>query len=139
MQQCFGSDFHTNQQAASNAHRFLEQTLTFPDQSFDGALVWDTLQLLVSPLLEDMVAKLFRVMRPGAPILGFFSAQEKTNLVPVYSYRIQDSKTVLQTARGTPQRCEYFNNRRLEKLFERSSSVKFFLTRGAQREVIVRR
>ncbi len=139
MQQCFGDDFYTNQQAASNAHRFLEQTLTFPDQSFDAAFVWDTLQLLVSPLLEDMVSKLFRVMRPGAPILGFFNAQEKASHVPVYTYRIQDSKTILQTTRGVPQRCEYFNNRRLERLFENSASVKFFLTRGAQREVIVRR
>ena len=139
MQQCFGTDFYVNQQAASNAHRFLEQTLTFPDQSFDGALVWDVLQLLVSPLLEDVIRKLFRVMRPGSPILGFFNAQEKTNQVPVYSYRIQDAKTLLQTTRGAPQHCEYFNNRRLERLFEHSSSVKFFLTRGAQREVIVRR
>jgi hypothetical protein len=139
MQQCFGADFYTNQQAASNAHRFLEQTLTFPDQSFDGALIWDVLQLLVSPLLEDVVTKLFRVMRPGSPILCFFNAQDKINQVPVYSYRIQDAKTLLQTTRGTPQQCEYFNNRRLERLFENSSSVKFFLMRGAQREVIVRR
>ncbi len=79
MQQCFGADFFTNQQAASNAHRFLEQTLTFPDNTFDGALVWDTLQFLVSPLLDDTVAKLLRVMQPGALILGFFNADEKTN------------------------------------------------------------
>jgi hypothetical protein len=139
MQQCFGADFLTNQQAASNAHRFLEQTLTFPDSTFDGALVWDTLQFLVSPLLEDTVAKLLRVMQPGALILGFFNADEKTTQAPLYSYRIQDAKTLLQTTRGAPQRCQYFNNRMLEKIFEKASSVKFFLTRGAQREVIVRR
>lgn len=139
MQQCFGTDFLTNQQAASNAHRFLEQTLTFPDNTFDGALVWDTLQFLVSPLLEDTVAKLLRVLQPGALILGFFNADEKTTQAPVYSYRIQNSKTLLQITRGAPQRCRYFNNRTLEKLFEKATSLKFFLTRGAQREVIVRR
>ena len=139
MQQCFGADFLLNQQAASNAHRFLEQTLTFPDHSFDGALVWDTLQFLVSPLLEDTVAKLFRVMRPGALVLGFFNADEKITQVPVYNYRIQDSKTLLQKPRGGYQRSQYFNNRMLEKLFDKAASVKFFLTRGAQREVIVRR
>lgn len=139
MQQCFGSDFFSNQQAASNAHRFLEQTLTFPDNSFDGALVWDTLQFLVSPVLEDTVAKLLRVMRPGALILGFFNADEKVTQVPVYNYRIQDSKTLLQTPRGGHQRSQYFNNRMLEKLFDKAASLKFFLTRGAQREVIVRR
>lgn len=139
MQHCFGADFFTNQQAASNAHRFLEQMLTFPDQTFDGALVWDTLQFLVSPLLEDTVAKLLRVMRPGALILGFFNADEKTTRIPVYNYRIQDSRTLLQIPRGGYQHAQYFNNRTLEKVFERAASLKFFLTRGAQREVIVRR
>ena len=139
MQQCFGTDFLKNQQAASNAHRFLEQTLTFPENTFDGALVWDTLQFLVSPLLEDTVAKLLRVMQPGALILGFFNADEKTTQVPVYNYRIQDSRTLLQTSRGGLQHCQHFNNRMLEKLFEKATSLKFFLTRGAQREVIIRR
>ena len=139
MQQCFGNDFFTNQQAASNAHRFLEQTLTFPDDSFDGALVWDSLQFLITPLLEDTVKQLLRVMRPGALILGFFNADEKVKEVPVYNYRIQDSKTLLQMPRGGHQRCQYFNNRMLEKMFEKAGSLKFFLTRGAQREVIIRR
>ncbi len=139
MQQCFGTDFLKNQQAASNAHRFLEQTLTFGDNTFDGALVWDTLQFLVSPVLEDTVAKLLRVMRPGALILGFFNADEKTTSVPVYNYRIQDSRTLLQTSRGGFQHCQHFNNRMLEKIFEKATSLKFFLTRGAQREVIIRR
>jgi len=139
MQQCFGADFLTNQQAASSAHRFLEQTLAFPDNSFDGALVWDTLQFLVSPLLEDTVAKLLRVTRPGALILSFFNADEKITEVPVYNYRIQDSKTLLQASRGGHQRAQHFNNRMLEKLFDKAASLKFFLTRGAQREVLVRR
>ncbi len=139
MQQCFGADFFTNQQAASNAHRFLEQTLTFPDNHFDGALIWDTLQFLISPLLDDTVKQLLRVMRPGALILAFFNADEKTTEIPVYNYRIQDSKTLVQISRGGHQRCQYFNNRMLEKVFENASSLKFFLTRGSQREVIIRR
>ena len=139
MQHCFGNDFYTNQQAASNAHRFLEQTLTFPDETFDGALIWDTLQFLVPPVLDDMVAKLLRVMRPGALILCFFNADEKSTQMPVYNYRVQDARTLLQTPRGGYQKTQYFNNRMLEKVFEKASSLKFFLTRGAQREIIVRR
>ncbi|MBV9406661.1 MAG: class I SAM-dependent methyltransferase [Acidobacteriaceae bacterium] len=139
MQQCFGSDFHENQQAASNAQRFIEQTLTFPDQSFNGALIWDALQFLVSPLLEDTVAQLLRVMRPGGAMLLFFNADEKVARIPLYNYRIQDQKTLLQIPRGGYQHAQYFNNRMLERLFERTSSVKFFLTRDHLREVIVRR
>jgi len=139
MQQCFGDDFLENQQMASNAQRFLDQTLTFPDQSFDGALVWDTLQFLTSPLLDQTVAQLLRVMRPGGLMLVFFNADEKLPRIPLYNYRIQDQKTLLLTPRGGSQRIHFFNNRTLEKIFDKAASLKFFLTRDNLREVIVRR
>ena len=140
MQECFGNDFLESQQAASNAQRFLDQTLTFPDEFFDGALVWDALQFLSSPLLEETVAQLLRVMRPGGLMLVFFNADEKATRIPVYNYRIQDQKTLLQTPRDAGyQRSQYFNNRTLEKLFANAGSLKFFLTRDHLREVIVRR
>lgn len=139
MEECFGDNFAEAQQAASTAQRFLDQTLTFADESFDGALVWDALQFLDSPLLEDTVEKLMRVMRPGGLMLVFFNANEKMNRIPVYNYRIQDQKTLLQVPRGGYQQSQYFNNRRLEKLFENASSLKFFLTRDHLRELIVRK
>lgn len=139
MQQSFGSDFFESQQAASTAHRFLEQTLTFPEEFFDGALVWDALQLLVPPVLEEVVARLLRVMRPGGIILAFFNSDEKISRTPIYNYRIQNAKTLLQIPRGGSQPAQYFNNRALEKLFEGASSLKFFLTRDSLREVIIRK
>lgn len=141
MQDCFGEDFLEAQQAPSLAQRFLDQTLTFPDAFFDGALVWDALQLLTSPLLEETVAQLLRVMRPGGQMLVFFNADEKAKQIPVYNYRIQDQKTLLQIPRSgtTYQRSQFFNNRTLEKLFQKAASLKFFLTRDHLREVIVRR
>jgi ubiquinone/menaquinone biosynthesis C-methylase UbiE len=141
MLDCFDADFFAGQQIASKAQRFVDQTLTFPDESFDGALVWDALQLLSSPVLEIAVAQLLRVMRPGGQMLVFFNADEKAKEIPVYNYRIQDEKTLLQAPRpGTGlQRSQFFNNRGLEKLFQNAASLKFFLTRDHWREVIVRR
>ena len=78
-------------------------------------------------------------MRPGGIILAFFNANEKIKEIPLYHYRIQDAKTLLQVPRGAPQHVQNFNNRTIEKLFEAASSVKFFLTRDNLREVIVRR
>jgi hypothetical protein len=43
------------------------------------------------------------------------------------------------TPRGQRKPAQYFNNRSLEKLFQKFHSVKFFLTRDHLREVIVRR
>jgi hypothetical protein len=139
MQQHFGEDFHETQQAASNAQRFLETTLTFPDAHFDGALVWDALQFLSPPLIELTIAQLLRVVRPGGMLLAFFNSSEKTTRLPLFNYRIQDPKNIVQIPRGGAQRCQYFNNRSIEKLFDGAATVKFFLTRDNLREVLVRR
>lgn len=127
------------QQSASAAQRFLEQLLDFPDESFDGALVWDTLQFLSSPVLEQTVDRLLTVLRPGGMILAFFNSDEKTSRIPVYHYRIQDAKSLLVTPRGSDRIVQYYNNRAIERIFERAQSLKFFLTRDHLREVIVRR
>ena len=44
-----------------------------------------------------------------------------------------------QPPRGQRRPAQIFNNRSLEKLFQKYHSVKFFLTRDHLREVIVRR
>jgi hypothetical protein len=139
MLDAFGDDFSGSQQTEAKAKRFLEQTLSFPPESFDGALVWDAFQFLAPPLINQTVERLLRIMRPGGFILAFFNANEKMKEIPLYSYRIQDAKTLLQVPRGIPQPVQNFNNRTIEKLFESAASVKFFLTRDNLREVIVRR
>jgi len=139
MQLVFGENFREGQETPEKAQRFLELALTFPDASFDGVMVWDALQFLVSPVLEETVARLLRVVRPGGLILAFFNANNKIGQLPLYSHRIQDAKTIVQVPRGAIQAANHFNNRDLEKLFEHAASIKFFLTRDNLREVIVRR
>jgi hypothetical protein len=139
MHQHFGDDFLENQQAASNAQRFLETTLSFPTASFDGALAWDALQFISSPLIEMTITELLRIVKPGGLILAFFNSSEKTTSFPLYNYRIRDAKNIMQIPRGGAQRCQYFNNRTIEKLFEPAAAVKFFLTRDNLREVLIRR
>lgn len=139
MEECFGADFLGGQANPENAERFSAQSLTFADQVFDGAFVWDALQFLTSPLLEETVASLLRIVRPGGLMLLFFNSDDRAKRIPAYNYRIQDRKTLVQIPRGQPQRAQFFPNRTIEKLFERASSLKFFLTRDSLREVIVRR
>lgn len=138
---CFagGGDFYDNQTNPLHAGRFLDTALSFPDQIFDGALVWDTLQFLNGPLLETVVGKLHRVLRPGSSMLAFFHAEERVESIPTYSYRIGDRRTILLQPRGKRKPAQFFNNRSLEKLFREFESVKFFLTRDHLREVLVRR
>jgi SAM-dependent methyltransferase len=118
---------------------FLEMALTFDDASFDGALVWDSLQFVASPLLQTVVAKLHRILRPGASLLALFNTDERTDNIPTFAYRIQDHRTIQMVSRSQRKPAQVFNNRNLEKLFQDFQSVKFFLTRDRLREVIVRR
>ena len=137
----FGSDgdFVANQADPGRAAFFLRESLQFPDHSFDGVLVWDTLQFLAPPLLQETVDRLHQILRPQSSLLAFFNSDEKADAVTTYNYRIAESKVLSLTPRGPRARAQYFNNRSLEKLFQKFHSVKFFLTRDSLREVIVRR
>ena len=139
--EAFGSeqDFVANQADPSRAGFFLDESLNFEDLSFDGALIWDTLQFLTPPLLQQTVDRLAQVLRPNSYLLAFFHAEEKAVSAPLYSYRIAGPRTMSLIPRGQQRPTQYFNNRSLEKLFQNFSSVKFFLTRDHLREVIVRR
>jgi len=137
---CFGEgDFYENQSNPRKVERFLETSLTFEDGSFDGVLVWDTLQFLSAPLLQIVVERLHRILRPGSCLLAFFHSEEKLDTIPTYSYRISDHRNISLVERGRRRPAQFFNNRSLEKLFQDFQSVKFFLTRDHLREVIVRR
>ena len=141
MEEAFGSggDFVANQSDPERAATFLRESLDFPERSFDGALIWDTLQFLAPALLQDTVDRLFRTLRPQSSLLAFFHAEEKAESAPLYTYRIVDTKNMSLTPRNQVRPVQYFNNRSLEKLFQKYHSVKFFLTRDHLREVIVRR
>jgi hypothetical protein len=78
-------------------------------------------------------------VRPHAYLLAYFHADEKAQQVPFYSFRIKDSQNLMLAQRGTRKPAQIFNNRSLEKLFQKFESVKFFLTKEQLREVIVRR
>jgi hypothetical protein len=132
-----GPDFFANQAIPEKVDQFASQSLDFGENKFDAALVWDSLQFLAPPLLQQTIGQLHHVLKPGACLLAFFNADEKRTTIPSYSYRIIDGKTIALVAKGPPRPAQYFNNRGIEKMFADFRSVKFFLTRDHLREVIV--
>jgi hypothetical protein len=119
--------------------QFLRQTLNFENEQFDGVLVWDVLQYMTPVLLAATLDRLRTIVRPHSYLLAYFHADEKAQQVPYYSFRIKDSQNLILAQRGTRKPAQIFNNRSLEKLFQKFESVKFFLTKEQLREVIVRR
>jgi hypothetical protein len=118
---------------------FLGQQLSFPDETFDGVLLWDTLQYMSPALLGATVEQLHRITRPGCYMLGFFNSDDKGLASPNMKFRIVKTNTLHLTQKGMRNQAQPFNNRNLEKLFTKFDSVKFFLTREHLREVIIRR
>lgn len=117
---------------------FLHQALDYPENTFDGVLIWDVLEYLSPPLLAAVVERLHKIVRPQSYMLAFFHSDDKQEAVPHYTFRIQDVNQLQVDQHGSRHPVQLFNNRSLEKLFGRFESVKFFLTRERLREVIVK-
>jgi hypothetical protein len=140
LEDCFGDgDYYENQRDPARVESFLVQTFSEQRGPFDGALVWDCLQFLRPSLLERTIDHLHRILDPGAYLLAYFHADEKANVIPQYSFRIQDETSLLLTPRAEMPPGQPFSNRNIERIFEDFQSVKFFLSRDTVREVLVRR
>jgi len=139
LEQTFGEDGLRSQSDPVLVDQFVSENLSFAPDSLDGVLLWDSLQFLSPHLLQLTVDRLYEAMRPEGCMLAFFNADEKQRTIPVHQYRIADLKTVNLIARGEAPSGQYFNNRSIEKLFQKFHSVKFFLARDHLREIIVRR
>jgi len=133
-----GTDSLAEQANPGRIDYFLRQALDYPDRHFDGVLIWDVLEYLAPAMLAAVIERLARIVRPGSCMLAFFHADDKLEAVPYYAFRIQDLKTLHVTQQGTRKPAQLFNNRSLEKLFSKSESVKFFLTKDRLREVVVK-
>lgn len=139
MEESFGNEDLADQSNPGRIDYFLRQNLDYPDETFDGVLVWDTLEHMAPALLAATVERLVRITRPKSYLLAFFHADERLAKVPNYTFRIQDFNVLQVGQQGSRTPAQLFNNRTLEKLFQRFESVKFFLTREQLREVIVKR
>lgn len=138
-QETFGED-PADQSNPGRIDYFLRQSLEYPDEQFDGVLAWDVLEYMEPALLSATADQLFRVLKPRGYLLAFFRSDAHETTAPRYTFRIQDLRTLQISHHGErPVSKQLFNNRSLEKLFQKFESVKFFLTKDRLREVIVRR
>lgn len=138
LNETFGAEDTVDQANPGRIEYFLRQALDYPEGQFDGVLIWDVLEYLEPALLQAVVDRLHKIVRPKSYMLSFFHSDDKLDAVPFYTFRIQEVNTLHVAERGMHRPVQLFNNRSLEKLFSRFESVKFFLTRERLREVIVK-
>jgi hypothetical protein len=138
-QETFGEDI-ADQSNPGRIDYFLRRSLEYPDEHFDGVLAWDALEYMEPALLLATADRLWRIVKPKGYLLALFHSAERQRIVPCYSFRIQDARTLRVSRHGERAGSQQlFNNRSLEKLFQKFESVKFFLARDSLREVIVRK
>jgi hypothetical protein len=138
LRETFGAEDTVDQSNPGRIEYFLKQTLDYPEGHFDGVLVWDVLEYLSPALLNAVVERLHKIVRPKAYMLAFFHADDKLDAVPLYTFRIDQVNSLEVLQQGMRRPAQLFNNRSLEKLFGKFESVKFFLTRERLREVIIK-
>jgi 2-polyprenyl-3-methyl-5-hydroxy-6-metoxy-1,4-benzoquinol methylase len=134
----FGENGAADQSNPGRIDYFLRQALDYPPAHFDGVLIWDVLEYLAPALLNAVVERLHKTVRPKSYMLAFFHSDDKLEAVPSYTFRIQQMNALEVVQNGMRRPEQLFNNRGLEKLFGRFESAKFFLTRERLREVIVK-
>jgi hypothetical protein len=138
LSETFGENGAADQANPGRIDYFLRQALDYPPAHFDGVLIWDVLEYLAPALLNAVVERLHKTVRPKSYMLAFFHSDDKLEAVPSYTFRIQQMNALEVVQNGMRRPEQLFNNRSLEKLFGRFESAKFFLTRERLREVIIK-
>ena len=138
LNETFGLEDTVDQSNPGRIEYFLKQALDYPENQFDGVLIWDVLEYLAPALLTAVVERLHKIVRPKSYMLSFFHSDDKLEAVPFYTFRIQETNLLQVGQQGLHRPAQLYNNRSLEKLFGKFDSVKFFLTKERLREVIIK-
>ena len=138
-QETFGEDI-ADQSNPGRIDYFLRRSLDYPDDQFDGVLAWDALEYMEPALLVATADRLLRILSPRGICWRSFipPSASRSCLVTAFVFRICARCRSAGRA-SAPRSQQLFNNRSLEKLFQKFESVKFFLARDNLREVIVRK
>jgi|SRR5579875_461062 len=125
------SDFYEPFSFGQIAARFLDQSLQYPEESFNAVLIWDIFDHLEAELLPKITDRLYDIMRPGGAVLAIFHSKPDH----VYRYRIVDNQTIESIPIGVcVSHNRPFKNSEILELFRRFRSSKTFVGRDQLRE-----
>lgn len=116
------------------AERFLQGSLNYPADSFNGVLAWDLLDYAEPALATRMMARLYDMLRPGGVVLALFHSRPAERF---HRYRIVDGQTIeLLPAPLLATQVRVFQNREILDLFGQFRSSKTFVGRDQLREAL---
>jgi hypothetical protein len=118
---------------------FLKQKFPYGDAAIDGVLCWDLLDYLDMPSAQVLARELARILKRGAPLLGFFGTTA-TRQSGYTKYVIVDDHTLQYrpcASALSPQRV--LVNRDIIRLFEGLRVSDSFLLKASVREILFRK
>ena len=118
---------------------FLHLSLNFPFASCNAVLLWDTLQFLPPGIEQPFIDRIYRIMAPDAALLAIFHPESAGRVAQPHACRVLDERTLQLNVKDPARPLKPLNNRNIQHLFQRFTTIKFFLTREHLREVLVRR
>jgi SAM-dependent methyltransferase len=132
-----------------DSKKFLDENLVYPNAQFDVVLCWNLPDYMEENLVKPTIDRLWSVMKPGGLLLAFFHTRDAGPDSTCFRYHVTDSDMLEMqevkfappgrpaSEKQSPRLQRVFNNRHIENLFRDFSSIKFFLSRDAIREVLV--
>jgi hypothetical protein len=116
------------------AEKFLDEGLSYPEQSVHGVLIWDLLDYFDPAVVPILMERLCNVLQPGGTVLALFHSRPAERF---HRYRIIDSQTLeLLPAPTVAVHAHVFQNREILDLFGKFRSSKTFVGRDQVREAL---
>ena len=116
----------------ARAARFLDTTLLYPNNTFDGVLLWDILDYVDSDLMTKLAARITSLVRDGGVLFGIFHTRKP---ITFHRYRVLDAQHLDLIPASCPfQPQRVFQNREISNLFSRFQTSKMFVGRDQLRE-----
>jgi hypothetical protein len=122
---------------AARAERFLQNTLQYPEGTFDALLLWDLLDYLDSDLVSRIAARMTSLVREGGAALAMFHMRKPETFHRYHILNAQSLELIPSSCPFAPQRV--FQNREIADLFRLWRSSKTFVGRDQLREVVFMR
>jgi Methyltransferase domain len=116
------------------AEQFLEDSLQYPEHSYNGILMWDLLDYFEPALATRMMARIYDMLRPGGVMLALFHSRPAERF---HRYRVSDGQTIeMVPSPSFATQVRVLQNREIQDLFGKFRSSKTFVGRDQLREVV---
>jgi len=119
---------------------FLRENLNYPEDYFDGLIVWDILNFVDPKVARAVVQRISLMMKPGSLVVAFFHTHKSPGPVPAVKYRLIDDHNLEYRPLGFDLEFQkVYQTRDVTQLFKGHQGVKFYLLKHNVLEVLLKK